>query len=95
MYGTTVYNFGIIAQHNVQRLPNAGSCIFLHEWAGPGQPTAGCIAMAASNLRVLGGWFIKNQSPHILILTESDYSHVARLCKMPPLECLRTKGESP
>lgn len=50
----TRYDLGIIVAHNASPvLPGAGSCIFIHVWAGPGVPTAGCTAMAASQLRCL------------------------------------------
>jgi L,D-peptidoglycan transpeptidase YkuD (ErfK/YbiS/YcfS/YnhG family) len=33
--------------------PGRGSAIFVHRWRGPGAPTAGCVALAAANLRRL------------------------------------------
>jgi L,D-peptidoglycan transpeptidase YkuD (ErfK/YbiS/YcfS/YnhG family) len=39
--------------------PGAGSAIFLHRWRAPGVPTAGCIAMAAGDLR----WIVRRLRP--------------------------------
>ena len=31
--------------------PGAGSAIFIHQWRGPGQPTAGCVAFRRDHLQ--------------------------------------------
>lgn len=51
------YEFGAIVGCNCDPVvAGAGSCIFLHVWAGAGVPTAGCTAMARTDmLRVVGG----------------------------------------
>jgi L,D-peptidoglycan transpeptidase YkuD (ErfK/YbiS/YcfS/YnhG family) len=32
-------------------IPGQGSAIFIHQWRGPGQPTAGCVAFRRGDLR--------------------------------------------
>ncbi len=49
-----LYRWGIMVAHNPANTPGAGSCIFMHLWRGPDQPTAGCTAMSEEHLlRVL------------------------------------------
>ena len=54
------YAVGAVVAHNcAPAVPGAGSCIFLHVWAAPGVPTAGCTAMSLADMtetRRLAGW---------------------------------------
>ncbi|MGH1355855.1 MAG: L,D-transpeptidase family protein [Thalassovita sp.] len=34
-------------------IPDKGSAIFLHQWRGPGRPTAGCVAFSRAHLRFI------------------------------------------
>jgi L,D-peptidoglycan transpeptidase YkuD (ErfK/YbiS/YcfS/YnhG family) len=45
-----VYRWGVVVGHNWNQIPGAGSCIFLHIWERPGEPTSGCTAMPADEL---------------------------------------------
>ncbi|MBP7951585.1 MAG: hypothetical protein KA004_18230 [Verrucomicrobiales bacterium] len=54
--GDGLYRWGAFVAHNPQNSPGAGSCIFLHLWRGPGQPTAGCTAMAEEDLLTILSW---------------------------------------
>ncbi|MCR9067875.1 MAG: L,D-transpeptidase family protein [Rhodobacteraceae bacterium] len=50
------YDIVLITDWNWPRAERgAGSAIFVHAWRGPGQPTAGCVAMAAGDLR----WIVR------------------------------------
>jgi L,D-peptidoglycan transpeptidase YkuD (ErfK/YbiS/YcfS/YnhG family) len=52
-----LYDLGLFIHHN--RAPprrGAGSCIFLHVWKGPAQPTAGCTAIAKEELIEVIRW---------------------------------------
>ena len=44
------YTWVIDTEYNALQVPNAGSCIFLHVWAGPDSATVGCTAMAEPDL---------------------------------------------
>ncbi|NML27341.1 L,D-transpeptidase family protein [Zoogloea dura] len=63
------YALGAVVAHNVEpALPGAGSCIFLHVWAGPETPTAGCTAMALADMRELAGWLDGARAPLLVQL---------------------------
>lgn len=52
-----LYRWGILVDHNANPpVAGGGSCIFMHIWRGPGQPTVGCTAMAQADLESLLGW---------------------------------------
>lgn len=52
-----LYEWTIFVEHNVKpRRAGAGSCIFLHVWRAPGDPTVGCTAMARADLESLVKW---------------------------------------
>ncbi|AXC49047.1 hypothetical protein DRW48_04500 [Paracoccus suum] len=46
----SLYDVVLVTDWNAAGHPGAGSAIFLHQWRRPGWPTAGCIAMARSDL---------------------------------------------
>jgi L,D-peptidoglycan transpeptidase YkuD (ErfK/YbiS/YcfS/YnhG family) len=62
------YAFGVHVAYNAPPRPSRGSCIFLHIWSGPGSVTAGCTAMAESNLRELMGWIDPRSRPMLVQL---------------------------
>ncbi len=45
-----VYNYLIDFGYNPERIPYAGSALFLHCWYGPGIGTGGCVAIAEENM---------------------------------------------
>lgn len=62
-------------KHNTDPVePGAGSCIFLHVWAGPGQGTAGCTAMALPELLRLLQWLKADASPCLVQLPGDTYA---------------------
>jgi D-alanyl-D-alanine dipeptidase len=50
------YELAIAVEHNTGDAPEAGSCIFLHEWRDAETPVTGCTAMAAAKLEQLATW---------------------------------------
>lgn len=48
-----LYSIGLVVDHNPQRTPGHGSCIFLHVWDGPESTTVGCTAMDSIDLKGL------------------------------------------
>ncbi len=62
------YRVGLMVEHNWDQRPGAGSCIFLHVWAGPGQTTAGCTAMSERDLRTLLHWLDASRKPVLVQL---------------------------
>lgn len=70
--GDQRYRLGLVIQHNPQRRPGAGSCIFAHLWKAPGEPTAGCTAMADPAMEALLAWLRPQQHPVFVLLPEAE-----------------------
>jgi D-alanyl-D-alanine dipeptidase len=75
-----LYQNGVMVQHNPHpgagQQPPVGSCIFLHLWRGPGQPTVGCTAMSAEKISALTAWLRQDAQPRIVQLTQADYQRL-------------------
>jgi len=72
------YETGIVVDHNADPVrPGAGSCIFLHNWTGPADTTAGCTAMAPEVLTRMVRWIDVSREPVLVQLTESMYAEHA------------------
>ena len=67
------YDLGVLLGHNPEAVPGAGSCIFLHVWAGEAEPTAGCTAMSFEALSTLCAWLNSEKQPCFLLLPEAAY----------------------
>jgi L,D-peptidoglycan transpeptidase YkuD (ErfK/YbiS/YcfS/YnhG family) len=61
-----LYRHGIVVAHNPLNQAGAGSCIFIHLWRGPGQPTAGCTAMSEANLLRILAWLDPALEPRLV-----------------------------
>jgi L,D-peptidoglycan transpeptidase YkuD (ErfK/YbiS/YcfS/YnhG family) len=67
-----LYRHGLVVQHNTTpAIPGSGSAIFLHIWRGPGQPTAGCTAMAEADLIRLLKWLRPLHHPLLVQIPQS------------------------
>ena len=68
------YEKGIVVDHNSSPVrKGAGSCIFVHNWSGPEDTTAGCTAMAPSALTEIVYWIDSEEDPILVQLTERLY----------------------
>jgi len=68
------YAIGAVVAHNAAPpLPGAGSCIFLHVWAAPGVPTAGCTAMGLAEMSEITGWLDGAAAPVLVQLPLAEY----------------------
>ena len=73
--GDQRYAQGFVIQHNVDgRTPSGGSCIFAHLWGQPGQPTAGCTAMAPETMQPLLAWLDRSRQPVFVLLPRAQYA---------------------
>lgn len=72
VHGDDLYEWGIGVDHNPDRRPGAGSCIFLHVWRGPESPTAGCTAMPEEHLLELMAWLDAGDRPVLIQGTRVD-----------------------
>lgn len=69
-----LYRWGVLVEHNSSpAVAGAGSCIFLHIWRGPGQPTVGCTAMQKADLESLLAWLDPARAPLLVQLPAEDY----------------------
>jgi L,D-peptidoglycan transpeptidase YkuD (ErfK/YbiS/YcfS/YnhG family) len=67
---TTLYRWGAFVGHNPDHIPGAGSCIFLHRWPGPGEPTAGCTGMTEQDLGDVLTWLDPALEPRLVQCVE-------------------------
>lgn len=78
------YEKGIVVEHNSNPVrPGAGSCIFLHNWAGPEDTTAGCTSMAPATMSEIVRWIDSSADPILVQLTERLYREYRRLWGLP------------
>ena len=79
-----VYRLGVIVRYNASPVRRGrGSCIFLHIWAGPGAPTAGCTAMPASDLETVVRWLDPARRPMLVQLPAAEYARLRRAWALP------------
>jgi D-alanyl-D-alanine dipeptidase len=78
-----VYRWGVVVGHNWNQIPGAGSCIFLHIWERPGEPTSGCTAMPADELLKVIRWLDQTKRPLLVQLPEPEYRRVRELWGLP------------
>ncbi len=83
-----LYRAGVVVAHNdaigpAGRLAGRGSCIFLHQWGGPGDTTSGCTAMAARPLDALVGWLDAARAPVMVQLTAAAHRSLRRAWRLP------------
>jgi L,D-peptidoglycan transpeptidase YkuD (ErfK/YbiS/YcfS/YnhG family) len=66
LYGAgPVYDYAVNIDYNTAGIAGAGSAFFLH--VTNGRPTAGCVAIPASDLTTIMRWLDPNQHPVIVI----------------------------
>lgn len=82
--GDRAYAVGFVIGHNPGYERDAGSCIFAHVWNGPGTTTAGCTAMAESDLLRLLAWLRREARPRFVLLPESERARLAVAWGLPP-----------
>lgn len=81
-----LYRWGVIVEHNTDpAVPGKGSCIFMHIWRGPGQPTVGCTAMAQANLEALLSWLDAERKPLLVQMPETQYIKLRKSWHLPAL----------
>jgi D-alanyl-D-alanine dipeptidase len=79
-----LYRWGILVDHNTNPAVAArGSCIFMHVWRGPRQPTVGCTAMPQADLESLIGWLDPARGPLLLQLPVERYKKLRKLWRLP------------
>ena len=78
------YTIGVIVNYNIESPKKGeGSCIFLHVWESPTQPTSGCTAMSEKHMRKIAGWLEKEDNPILVQLTISQYNSLKNSWHLP------------
>ncbi len=72
-----LYDWLVVADHNAERRPGAGSCIFVHVWRAPDKPTVGCTAASPTVVESLVGWLDPAAAPLLVQLPVGTYREVA------------------
>lgn len=81
--GDQRYRLGFVIEHNPNAQPGAGSCIFAHLWKAPGEPTAGCTAMADGVMEQVVAWLDPRRKPVFVLLPQSEYQRLRSSWTLP------------
>jgi L,D-peptidoglycan transpeptidase YkuD (ErfK/YbiS/YcfS/YnhG family) len=82
-----LYRWGILVDHNANPpKPGGGSCIFMHIWRGPAQPTVGCTAMPQADMELLLGWLDPARKPLLVQLPTAQYQRLSHRWNLPAME---------
>ena len=82
-----LYRWGILVDHNANPpVPGGGSCIFMHIWKGPAQPTVGCTAMPQADMELLLGWLDPDRKPLLVQLPAPQYQKMRRHWNFPAMD---------
>jgi D-alanyl-D-alanine dipeptidase len=78
------YRLGVIVGYNATPPRRGrGSCIFLHSWAGPTTPTAGCTAFPAPEVQSLARWLDPRLRPILVQLPAAEYTRLRDRWQLP------------
>lgn len=83
--GNPSYRLGFVIEHNPGNVPQGGSCIFAHLWRAPGEPTAGCTAMADADMEAMLEWLDADKTPRFVLLPRAQYARLATRWQLPAL----------
>lgn len=82
-----LYRWGILVDHNANPpVPGGGSCIFMHIWRGPAQPTVGCTAMPQADMESLLDWLDPERKPLLVQLPSAQYQKLRHRWNLPAVE---------
>ena len=80
------YRMGAVVDQNANpAVPGAGSCVFMHIWAGPGKGTAGCTAMPHDQLEPILAWLDLAAKPILVQLPIAQYNKLKKPWHLPKL----------
>ena len=65
-----LYRWGAYVAHNPRNRAFRGSCISLHIWRGPGEPTAGCTGMTETDMQNVLAWLDPANEPRLVQAVE-------------------------
>ena len=74
-----MYDLGLVIGYNENPcIPKAGSCIFIHSWKNPDEPSAGCIVLDKESLLQIAKRLKKNLSPSVMIAPKEAMLELSR-----------------
>ena len=78
------YQYGLVVGYNVDpTIRGQGSCIFLHLWSSPMQPTIGCTAMSESRMLELLARLDSAQRPLLVQVPKAEYQRLRKRYRLP------------
>jgi L,D-peptidoglycan transpeptidase YkuD (ErfK/YbiS/YcfS/YnhG family) len=78
------YVWGIVIDHNTDHpIPEGGSCVFMHIWAGPGVGTVGCTAMPQQQLESILAWLNPDAHPLLIQMPLRSYQQIQHSLHLP------------
>ena len=78
------YRWGVVVSYNTApATPRRGSCIFLHIGGEGGKGTAGCTAMAPTDLRSVMTWLTPSEKPVLVQLPRAAYDQLKTAWRLP------------
>ena len=78
------YRWGVVVNYNMdQPVRGDGSCIFLHQWSGPANGTAGCTAMSPDNIEQIVRWVNGDVRAVLVQLPEAEYRRLRTRWQLP------------
>ncbi|GAB2509177.1 hypothetical protein GCM10027084_25610 [Pseudoxanthomonas sangjuensis] len=81
--GDQRYREGFVIRHNPRNVSGMGSCIFAHLWKAPGEPTAGCTAMAPATMEALLAWLDPARKPVFVLLPQAEHERLKAAWRLP------------
>jgi L,D-peptidoglycan transpeptidase YkuD (ErfK/YbiS/YcfS/YnhG family) len=77
------YRWGAVIDQNAAAIPQAGSCVFMHIWAGPTVGTSGCTAMPQEQLEPILAWLDPARNPLLVQLPLAQYKKLKKSWQLP------------
>jgi L,D-peptidoglycan transpeptidase YkuD (ErfK/YbiS/YcfS/YnhG family) len=79
-----LFRWGVVVRQNSpDTVVGAGSCVFLHVWRGPRQPTSGCTAMRLEDIEAVIRWLDPEAHPTLVQLPETEYQRLKETWALP------------
>jgi D-alanyl-D-alanine dipeptidase len=79
-----LFRWGVVVEQNApDTVAGSGSCVFLHIWRGPKQPTSGCTSLAPDRLEEILRWLQADKHPLLVQLPDPVYEELHESWKLP------------
>ncbi|MGC4087174.1 MAG: hypothetical protein QM756_04570 [Polyangiaceae bacterium] len=79
-----LFRWGVVVEQNApDTIAGAGSCVFLHIWRGPKEPTSGCTSLAPDRIEDVLRWLQAEKQPVLVQLPDPVYATVRAAWGLP------------